>query len=59
MYYRIEEVVTPQGHYIVLPGMYASPDSARAAIAKERHNEAMRVVSYVAGWTAERVEVVS
>ena len=59
MYYRIEEVVTRQGHFITLPGMHDTPASAFAALRRERNNGGMRVAEYRAGWTAERVRTVS
>jgi hypothetical protein len=46
----IEESVTPQGYYIVLPGIYATREAAEAAIRQERSNERMRAVLYKAGW---------
>lgn len=49
MYWLIEEVVTPQGHYITLPDLYHSREAAEAAIAKLPSNQNMRVQAYRTG----------
>lgn len=49
MFYKIEESVTTQGHYIVLDGIYETEAAAQAAIARLPSNQRMRAVAYVTG----------
>ncbi len=48
-FFKIEERVTPQGHYIVLPETYATFIEADRAMMRYRHPEFMRVREYQTG----------